>query len=115
MKVKLEKSRFGTAGRHCNFKILWGDDLIGIQDEESWFDAIQISEKLSQKGAWFSVDIDGKAVKFQRKDWLTKLESEPFRKKILQIMDEDVIMKFDNRTGNADNFYESEEIPPAEV
>jgi hypothetical protein len=43
------------------------------------------------------------------------LEDELFRKKVLQIMDEDVIMKFDKRTGNAENFYETEEIPPAEV
>ena len=51
VKVKLEKSRFGTAGRTCNFKILWGDDAVGVQDEESWFDAIQISERLKQSGA----------------------------------------------------------------
>ena len=34
VKVKLEKSRFGTHGRTCNFKILWGDDAVGVQDEE---------------------------------------------------------------------------------
>ena len=28
VKVKLEKSRFGTQGRQCNFKILWGTDNI---------------------------------------------------------------------------------------
>jgi RecA/RadA recombinase len=116
VKVKLEKSRFGTAGRTCNFKILWGDEAVGVQDEESWFDAIQVSDKLSSSGAWFNLDLgDGKNVKFQRKKWLTMLEDELFRKKVLQIMDEDVIMKFDKRTGNAENFYETEEIPPAEV
>jgi recombination protein RecA len=117
VKVRLEKSRFGTAGRHCNFKILWGHETkLGVQDEESWFDAIQVSDKLSSSGAWFNLDLgDGKNVKFQRKKWLTMLEDELFRKKVLQIMDEDVIMKFDKRTGNAENFYETEEIPPAEV
>lgn len=115
VKVKLEKSRFGTAGRTCNFKILWGDDAVGVQDEESWFDAIQISERLKQSGAWFSVvHDDGTETKFQRKQWLTKLEDEKFRKTVLTIMDEDVIMKFSNREGNAADFYDLEESPPEE-
>tara|TARA_Y100000114_G_scaffold156483_1_gene183786 strand:+ start:1744 stop:2877 length:1134 start_codon:yes stop_codon:yes gene_type:complete len=115
VKVKLEKSRFGTAGRTCNFKILWGDEAVGVQDEESWFDAIQISERLKQSGAWFSiVHGDGTETKFQRKQWLTKLEDEKFRKTVLTIMDEDVIMKFSNREGNAADFYDLEESPPEE-
>lgn len=115
VKVKLEKSRFGTAGRTCNFKILWGDDLVGVQDEESWFDAIQISERLEQSGAWFTlVHNDGSKEKFQRKQWVTKLQDEKFRESVLTIMDEDVIMKFSNREGNAADFYDLEESPPEE-
>ena len=115
VKVKLEKSRFGTAGRTCNFKILWGDDAVGVQDEESWFDAIQISERLEQSGAWFSlVHNDGSKEKFQRKQWVTKLQDEKFRESVLTIMDEDVIMKFSNREGNASDFYDADETPSEE-
>jgi|TARA_X000001388_G_scaffold74360_4_gene67274 recombination protein RecA len=114
VKVKLEKSRFGTAGRTCNFKILWGDEDIGVQDEESWFDAIQVSERLKQSGAWFTlVKNDGSEEKFQRKNWTDKLQKEDFRESVLTIMDEDVIMKFKNREGNAQDFYDSDD-PPAE-
>lgn len=110
VKAKLEKSRFGTAGRNCTFKILWGDENIGIQDEESWFDAIQISDNLKQSGAWFSLAMpDGKEVKFQRKGWIKQLKDPDFRLRVLQIMDEDVIKKFDNRTGNAEDYYDKEE------
>jgi recombination protein RecA len=111
VKVKIEKSRFGTAGRTCNFKILWGDDGdIGVQDKESWFDAIQTSESLKQSGAWFSLVLeDGTEEKFQRKGWLDKLEDESFEKRVLHIMDEDVIRKFSERIGKASDFYESEE------
>lgn len=110
VKVKLEKSRFGTAGRHCNFKILWGNsEKIGVQDEESWFDAIQISDSIKNSGAWFSLVLgDGTERKFQRKNWQTMLEDEQFRNRVLQIIDEDVIMNFDNRSGNAADYYEEE-------
>ena len=116
VKVKLEKSRFGTAGRTCNFKILWGDEDIGVQDEESWFEAIQISDRLKQSGAWFTlVKNDGTEEKFQRKMWTDKLKSEDFRESVLTIMDNDVIMKFDKREGKAEDYYDTEEqIPPAE-
>jgi len=114
VKVKLEKSRFGTAGRTCNFKILWGDESIGVQDEESWFDAIQVSERLKQSGAWYTlVKNDGSEEKFQRKGWAEKLSKEDFRTSVLTIMDEDVIMKFKNREGKADDFYDTED-PPVE-
>ena len=114
VKVKLEKSRFGTAGRTCNFKILWGDEAIGVQDEESWFDAIQVSERLKQSGAWFSlVKNDGSEEKFQRKNWTEKLQKEDFRESVLTIMDNDVIMKFKNREGKAEDFYDLDE-PPSE-
>ncbi len=115
VKVKLEKSRFGTHGRTCNFKILWGDDAVGVQDEESWFDAIQISERLEQSGAWFTlIHNDGSKEKFQRKQWVTKLESEKFRESVLTIIEEDVIMKFKNREGKADDFYDADDVPPTE-
>ena len=115
VKVKLEKSRFGTAGRTCNFKILWGDEDIGVQDEESWFDAIQISERLKSSGAWYTlVHNDGTEERFQRKQWTNKLESDKFRESVLKIIEDDVIMKFDKKQGNAADYYGDEEIPSAE-
>ena len=115
VKVKLEKSRFGTAGRTCNFKILWGDEDIGVQDEESWFDAIQISERLKSSGAWYTlVHNDGTEERFQRKQWTNKLESDKFRESVLKIIEDDVIMKFDKKQRNAADYYGDEEIPPAE-
>ena len=109
VKVKLEKSRFGTSGRQCNFKILWGDE-IGVQDEESWLDAIKGSKHLSNAGAWFTLDYgDGTSDKFQSAGWKKKLEDSKFKQRVLDIMDEEIIMKFDERTGNAESFYEDGE------
>ena len=107
VKVKLEKSRFGTAGRNCAFKILWGSDDIGVQDRESWLEAIKISDNLKQAGAWYSlVYEDGTEEKFQSAHWLDKLEDDKFRNRVFEIMDEEIIKKFDNREGDAGDFYD---------
>ena len=107
VKVKLEKSRFGTAGRNCAFKILWGSEDIGVQDKESWLEAIKISDNLKQAGAWYSlVYSDGTEEKFQSAHWLDKLEDDRFRNRVFEIMDEEIIKKFDNREGDAGDFYD---------
>jgi recombination protein RecA len=109
VKVKIEKSRFGTQGRVCTFKIVWGGEDVKICDEESWFEAIKSSEYLNNAGAWFTlVYEDGSTEKFQTSGWIEKLQDEKFRKRVLQIMDEEVIMKFEDRTGKADDFYKIE-------
>ena len=109
VKVKLEKSRFGTQGRQCNFKILWGDE-IGIQDELSWFEAVKGSDHMSQSGAWYTLRFeDGTEQKFQPSRWLEFLEDEKFKSRIIQIMEEEVIVKFKNREGTASDFYEIDE------
>jgi recombination protein RecA len=114
VKAKIEKSRFGTQGRECTFKILWGGDEIAIQDEESWFEAVKNSDQIKQSGAWYTLIFDdGKEVKFQATKWLEMLKDQAFRDQILRLMDKEVIQKFDSREGNAKNFYniDGEEEP----
>lgn len=106
VKVKLEKSRFGTAGRQCAFKILWGGE-VGIQDEESWFEAVKGSEQLVSSGSWYTLThSDGTTEKFQPGRWMEKMANEKFKNRILELMDEEVVLKFDKRQGNAEDFYD---------
>ena len=106
VKCTLKKSRFGTQGRQCTFKILWGDK-IGIQDEESWLEAVKGSAQIESKGPWYNLLYkDGTSEKFQGAKWMDKLKNEKFRNRILEIMDDEIIMKFDKREGNASDFYE---------
>ncbi len=106
VKVKLEKSRFGTQGRQCAFKILWGD-AVGVQDEESWLEAVKGSEHLTNSGAWYTLHYaDGTSEKFQSANWLGKLENEKFRARVLELMDNEIILRFQNREGNASDYYE---------
>jgi recombination protein RecA len=111
VKVKLEKSRFGTQGRSCAFRILWGTEKIGIRDEESWFDAIKGAESLTSAGAWYTLSTpDGYTKKFQPSKW-TELVStdEEFRSRVIRIMDEEIVQKFDKREGDAKAYYEDQE------
>ena len=111
VKVKLEKSRFGTQGRSCAFRILWGTEEIGIRDMESWFDAIKGSECLTSAGAWYTLSMpDGYVKKFQPSKWTSIITTDAdFKQRVYQIVDEEIVMKFDKRQGDASAFYEDQE------
>ena len=101
VKIKIEKSRFGTEGRTCGFKIMWGD-RVGIQDEESWLEALRLSgSDRFKSGAWNKLySKDGKEFKFQRTQWIDKLKDDEFRQAVFDIMDEEIIKKFDSEGKN---------------
>jgi recombination protein RecA len=111
VKARLEKSRFGTAGRECLFKIMWGG-AIGVLDNESIFEAIK--PFIKQTGAWYEMEIDGQAKKFQQSSWEDLMKEEGFKNAVLGIMDREVVVKFDTREGDAKNFYNIEGEEPAE-
>ena len=108
VKAKLEKSKFGTQGRICNFKILWGGEDVGIMNDESLMVAIKSSDKLKNAGAWFT--LQGWDKKFQAATFPKLMQTEPkFSKIVYDIMDEEVIRKFEDKTGSAKDFYDEEE------
>ena len=108
VKAKLEKSKFGTQGRICNFKILWGGEVVGIMNDESLLTAIKPSDKLKNAGAWFT--LEGYEKKFQAATFPKLMQSDPkFAEIVYKIMDEEVIQKFENKSGKAEDFYDLEE------
>jgi len=110
VKVKLEKSRFGTEGRNCTFRILWGTQDIGIQDEESWFDAVKSSNYMQSAGSWYTLTSGDYSKKFQPSKWTELVKTdEEFRTKVLELMETEVIQKFDKRQGNAADYYDEDE------
>ena len=109
VKCRLEKSRFGTEGRSCNFNIMFGTDKPGIGDEESWIDAIKISDRVTT-GQWWSITYrDGTVKKFRSSAWMEELKDPVFHAEVLNIMDEAVVKSFDEKTGNAGDFYDGSE------
>ena len=109
LKAKIKKSRFGSEGRECGFKITWAGDDVHILDEESWFEAIKSSEHLVNGGAWWTLKYsDGKEKKFQSPQWLKMLEDDKFKSRIFELMEEEVVLKFKEKAGDASAFYNIE-------
>ena len=75
---------------------------MGIQDEESWLEALRASgSERFKAGAWNKIySRDGKEYKFQRSQWLDKLKDDEFRSVVFDIMDEEIIRKFDSEGKN---------------
>ena len=48
---------------------------------------------------------DGTSEKFQPGRWMEKMSDKKFYDRVLSIIDEEVIMKFDKRQGDASDFY----------
>ena len=106
IKSTIKKSRFGTEGRICNFKIMFAGE-VGVQDEESWLDAIKGSEHLNSSGAWYTLSYgDGTQEKFQASKWMEKLQDKKFKDRIIELINEEVILKFDKRIAEATSYYE---------
>ena len=76
---------------------------------ESIFNAI--SPFLEQAGAWYKIKLkDGTLKSFQRKDWEELMEADSlFKERALEIMDTEVITKFNDRTGDAKFHYGNDE------
>lgn len=108
VKARIEKSRFGTYNRSCEFKILWGDnDVVGALDEESLFDAIKGSEHM-ETGTWNKLTYkDGTQEKWQGAEvgFAQLMKTNPkFRERVMEIFDYQVIERFDKKLGSANEF-----------
>lgn len=99
VKTKIVKSRFGTQDRICVFQIRWGDQ-VGIMDEESWLEVIKQSSSYKNAGGWCVLEHKGKEHKFRAKDWMDKLKDKEFKEIVSEIMDEELIHKFESSGSN---------------
>lgn len=107
-KCVLKKSRFGTEGRECSLKLLWGGERVEVSDHEAWLDILSKSDRASS-GAWWTITLlDGTEKRFRSAEFANELNNEDFRKAVLSIVEEELITKFDKQTGNASNYYNIE-------
>jgi hypothetical protein len=85
---------------------MWAD-RVGVLDDESLFEAIKSSTSLNV-GAWNTLTYsDGESEKFRSADWAAKMKEPKFRERVFELLNEEVILKFDKREGHASQFYEN--------
>ena len=108
LRAQLKKSRFGTQGRQSTFKIIWGDaENVKICDQESWLEAIKSSEHVTVGSYCKLVYADGTETKsFRQSEWVEKLKDKKFYNRVIELMEEEVVLKFDKRLGSAESFYD---------
>jgi|TARA_R110002126_G_scaffold220439_4_gene365864 recombination protein RecA len=89
--AKTIKSRFGPSPRTCEFDILFdlANDRVGIRDESSWLQAIAGTPACLRSGSWYTIEVKGEEKKFQSKEFEMLLEDKPFRKRVLDILEEE--------------------------
>jgi len=104
-KCTLKKSRFGTEGRECSIKLLWGGDRIHVQDEDAWMEVLKGSEHVTV-GPWWTIKYsDGSVQKFRSADFYEELANNKFRTRVVELVEEELITKFSQQKGNAAAFY----------
>ena len=76
-------------------------------DDDSLFEAVQ-SSPFIETGAWNTLKYeDGTITKFRRDDFATvHMKDSKFRTRIMELVDQEVIQKFDKQTVSATQFYE---------
>lgn len=100
LKVEIKKSRFGTEGRKCALKIMWGNG-VRICDEESWLEAIEGSKYYENKGSWKYLKMDDSVdhiVKFQAAGWMELLKDSKVRDRVQWIISNELVERFMNKS-----------------
>ena len=89
--AKTMKSRFGPSPRSCQFDVLFdlANDRIGVDDEGSWLNAIAGTSGCIRTGGWYTINVGGEDKKFQSKEFPKLLEDKKFKKRVLDIIEEE--------------------------
>jgi len=99
VKAKLVKNRCGPPLRECEYEVYFDS---GIDDYSSWLTVMKEHGLVSQSGAWYqwTDKISGEVIKFQSKEFVEKIMSNPKLQEVVydEIADK-VIMKYQRLDG----------------
>jgi recombination protein RecA len=70
-RAQIIKNRLGPPLRHADFNLYFDS---GIDDKGSWLQVLKDHKLLKIAGAWYTLNFEGKDIKFQSKDFEKKLE-----------------------------------------
>jgi len=70
-RAQIIKNRLGPPLRHADFNLYFDS---GIDDKGSWLQVLKDHKLVKQGGAWYTIEYNGEKIKFQSKDFETKLD-----------------------------------------
>ncbi len=70
-RAQIIKNRLGPPLRHADFNLYFDS---GIDDKGSWLQVLKDHKLLKVAGAWYTLEYEGKDIKFQSKDFNKKLD-----------------------------------------
>jgi recombination protein RecA len=94
VKAKLVKNRCGPPQRSAEYQVFFDS---GIDDYGSWLEVMKDYSLVKQSGAWYewTDQTTGEIIKFQSKDFVSKIISNPeYKESIYDSISEKVIMQY---------------------
>ena len=94
VKAKLIKNRCGPPQRSAEYQVFFNS---GIDDYNSWLEVMKDYSLVKQSGAWYEwTDTStGEIIKFQSKDFVSKIISNPeYKESIYDSLSDKVIMQY---------------------
>ena len=73
-RAQIIKNRLGPPLRHADFNLYFDS---GIDDKGSWLQVMKDHKLVKVAGAWYTIQFEGKDIKFQSKDFKKVLEERP--------------------------------------
>jgi hypothetical protein len=71
----------------------------GIDDEGGWLQVLKDLSIATNKGAWYTIEFNGKEKKFLSKDFVSQLEDKKFKEFLYEKICENSILRYENERG----------------
>ena len=107
-RAQIIKNRLGPPLRHADFNLYFDS---GIDDMGSWLTVLKDHKLLKIAGAWYTLNFEGKDIKFQSKDFEKKLEeTDGLQEHLYAQICEASILKYQSKDLGIDDVVYTDEV-----
>jgi len=107
-RAQIIKNRLGPPLRHADFNLYFDS---GIDDKGSWLQVLKDHKLLKVAGAWYTLNFEGKDIKFQSKDFEKKLEeTDGLQEHLYNQICEASILKYQSKDLGIDDVVYTDEV-----
>ena len=95
-RAQVIKNRIGPPMRKADYDMYFDR---GIDDEGGWLQVLKDLNIATNKGAWYTIEFNGKEKKFLSKDFVSQLEDKKFKQFLYEKICENSILQYENERG----------------